>query len=134
MLSVKTKYGLSVVLTLASNKAEKFSIKALSCACNVPKKYLEQILNALRKEGVVSSTRGVQGGYQLGRLPSEITVYNIAYCLEKTVVFSEGYNGHGVLEAYWKSVDLMFKTSLNVTIEQLVKQYAAAKECLTYTI
>ncbi len=44
--------------------------------------YLEQILNALKKKGLVKSVRGPQGGYVLAQKPSEITLEHLFYSME----------------------------------------------------
>lgn len=49
-------------------------IQAISEEQNIPKRFLEQILNDLRSGGFVQSKRGVAGGYRLARRPEEITL------------------------------------------------------------
>lgn len=48
----------------------------------IPKSYLDQILNKLRRADLVSTARGPQGGYYLAKSPSEITVGDIVRALE----------------------------------------------------
>lgn len=53
--------------------------------------YLEQILNALKKKGLVKSVRGPQGGYVLAQKPSEITLEHLFYSMEsKAFVGKDG--------------------------------------------
>ena len=71
MVSIKTKYALAVVLQLAlQTTGDLLTIKDLAEKCQVPKKYLEQILNTLRKCGIVQSVRGPQGGVKLAKSPT----------------------------------------------------------------
>jgi len=49
-------------------------IRTISEHQNIPKRFLEQILNDLKSAGVVQSRRGVAGGYALSRRPEEITL------------------------------------------------------------
>ncbi len=49
---------------------------------NIPRRYLEQILNAMRQTGLVDSTRGPKGGYRLAREPQQITVADIVKSVE----------------------------------------------------
>lgn len=49
-------------------------IQAISEQQNIPKRFLEQILNDLKSAGVVQSKRGVAGGYRLARKPGEISL------------------------------------------------------------
>src|SRR5207237_2826940 len=41
---------------------------------NIPKRFLEQILNDLKSRGFVKSKRGVAGGYRLARQPDQISL------------------------------------------------------------
>lgn len=49
-------------------------IQTISADQNIPKRFLEQILNDLKSAGVVESRRGITGGYRLARRPEEITL------------------------------------------------------------
>ena len=48
----------------------------------ISERYLEQILNTLRTSGLLISTRGAKGGYELAKAPSEITLGDIVRSLE----------------------------------------------------
>ena len=106
MMSIKTKYALAVLVRMGLDEAQSLTIKQLSETCDVPKKYLEQILSVLRKEAIVQSTRGSQGGYTLARSAKSISVFDIAKCLEQTLSFANGYNGDEILEFVCVSVRL----------------------------
>lgn len=63
-LSKKAYYGLRATLALVA--AEKpLSIHILAKNEGIPEGYLEKILQALRKKGLLTSARGVTGGYTL---------------------------------------------------------------------
>src|SRR2546427_12386920 len=49
-------------------------IQAISEQQNIPKRFLEQILNDLKSAGLVQSKRGVAGGYRLARQPEENSI------------------------------------------------------------
>ena len=49
-------------------------IQTISEQQNVPKRFLEQILNDLKSAGVVESKRGVAGGYRLSKAPDQISL------------------------------------------------------------
>ena len=49
-------------------------IQTISEQQNIPKRFLEQILNDLKSAGMVQSKRGVAGGYRLARQPEEISI------------------------------------------------------------
>jgi Rrf2 family protein len=49
-------------------------IQTISDQQNVPKRFLEQILNDLKSAGIVESKRGVAGGYRLSKPPEQISL------------------------------------------------------------
>lgn len=135
MVSIKTKYAIAVIVNLALNNSKgAFTIKQLSESCKVPKKYLEQLLNALRKEGILDSIRGANGGYFLAKPAQQIKVFDIARCLENTIKFSTGYNGSNALTNFWQTIDNDLKESLNVTISDIIKNHVQSSGVLTYSI
>jgi Rrf2 family protein len=74
MLSQKARYALHALLVLAQHDGEApMMIADIAEDARVPRKFLEQILLALKKRGIVRSLRGRQGGYLLGRPPQQIS-------------------------------------------------------------
>lgn len=74
-LSLRGEYALRALLVLGLNHGDHVvKIQAISDQQNIPKRFLEQILNDLRSAGVVESKRGVAGGYRLSKPPEEITL------------------------------------------------------------
>lgn len=57
-------------------------IQTISAAQNIPKRFLEQILNDLKAAGVLESRRGIAGGYRLRRPPEEVTLAEIIRHIE----------------------------------------------------
>src|ERR1700716_917828 len=49
---------------------------------DVPVQFLEQLFAVLRRAGVISSQRGVKGGYRFAREPSTVTVLEIVELLD----------------------------------------------------
>ena len=77
-ISRKAEYALRALLLLARDNPDKVhQIHELSEAGRIPVKFLEQILLTLRNRGILTSKRGVGGGYTLKRRPSEMTVLEI---------------------------------------------------------
>jgi Rrf2 family transcriptional regulator, cysteine metabolism repressor len=74
-LSLRGEYALRAMLVLGLNYEKPVvRIQAISDQQNIPKRFLEQILNDLKSAGFVSSRRGVAGGYRLARKPEQITL------------------------------------------------------------
>ena len=82
-LSVRGEYALRALLVLGLNYDQPVvRIQAISEQQNIPKRFLEQILNDLKSAGVVQSRRGVAGGYRLARRPEEITLATVIRHIE----------------------------------------------------
>jgi len=73
----KTKYSLRALVYMACNPEKKYSVKEISEKENISKRYLEQIFLILKKSGLITSTKGAQGGYLLARSPKEISVADV---------------------------------------------------------
>lgn len=82
-LSLRGEYALRALLVLGLNYDQPVvQIKAISEQQNIPKRFLEQILNDLKSAGIVQSRRGVAGGYRLARDPREITLAAVVRHIE----------------------------------------------------
>jgi len=85
-LSLKGEYALRALLVLGLNyeRYERpiISINAISQQQNIPKRFLEQILNDLKSGGLVQSKRGVAGGYRLARSPRDISLASVIRHIE----------------------------------------------------
>lgn len=57
-------------------------LTAIAADSAVPPTYLEQLIGPLRRAGLVASTRGAHGGYQLARTPAEISVGEVYRVME----------------------------------------------------
>ena len=134
MISVKTKYALTLLTHLATTPTKKHTIKHLASHYKIPQKYLENITNILRKEGLLNSERGIHGGYTLAKPSKDITVYHLIMLLENNPTFNAGYCGTKTLSDYWASVDLNLKTRFNVSIQQLAEKQLKDVSAIHYAI
>ena len=79
-LSTRGEYALRALLVLGRDYQEDDAvvrIQEISTKQNIPKRFLEQILNDLKSARIVESKRGVAGGYRLSRPPEKITLAEI---------------------------------------------------------
>jgi len=84
-ISVRGEYALRALIVLGLDYLEDDSvvrILEISRRQNIPKRFLEQILNDLRSAGIVTSKRGVAGGYRLRISPDRITLAEVIRHLE----------------------------------------------------
>lgn len=76
MLTQKARYALHAMLYLA-RKGEAATVAEIAQAEAIPRKFLEQVLGALRERGLVLGRRGPQGGYRLAHAPEAISFADI---------------------------------------------------------
>lgn len=82
-LSTKIRYGLRAMLDLTFQYgAGATAMREIARRQHISEPYLEQIVTAFRKAGLINSIRGVQGGYQLAKNPTEISLAVIIEALE----------------------------------------------------
>ena len=82
-LSLRGEYALRALLVLGLNYDQPLvHIQSISDQQNIPKRFLEQILNDLKSAGFVQSRRGVAGGYRLAKPPEEITLAAVVRHIE----------------------------------------------------
>lgn len=82
-ISTKGRYGLEALLDLAINgKDDYINLKSIAERQGISDNYLEQIFAALKRNKIVESIRGAQGGYRLAKDASKITVRQVLNALE----------------------------------------------------
>ncbi len=78
MITQKMKYALKALLTLADEAArpapEALTIEEIAKRSGAPKRFLEHILLEIRNAGILGSTRGRSGGYQLIKPPEQVSI------------------------------------------------------------
>jgi Rrf2 family protein len=72
MLSMKAKYALRAMTTLARHAPRQLPARQIAAEARVPEKFLELILVDLRHAGFVRSRRGPDGGHALDRAAETI--------------------------------------------------------------
>jgi Rrf2 family protein len=74
-ISKKTDYALRALFTLVEHyNGTPIPIRELARRNDIPKRFLEQIMLALKAQGWVESLAGMRGGYVLAKNPSKITM------------------------------------------------------------
>ncbi len=115
--------------TLAGAKGEPQTAEALARSQNLPPKFLESILNDLRRASLLVSQRGAEGGYRLSRPASSITVAQVMRPLDGPLAEVRGlrpeaasYEGDAEhLQDVWVAVRAGLRSVLEeVTIADIV--------------
>jgi Rrf2 family protein len=80
-LSARVDYALRALSELAAADAPR-TVDQLSAAQHIPNKYLESILGELRRDGLLRSQRGPEGGYRLARPADAISIADVIRALD----------------------------------------------------
>jgi Rrf2 family protein len=82
-LSRSVEYAMQATLQLAQSRSGvPIPCSQLAVAGNMPERFLLQILRRLVTHGILRSTRGVTGGYALGRMPEDVSLLNVIEAIE----------------------------------------------------
>ncbi|MDR0514338.1 MAG: Rrf2 family transcriptional regulator [Coriobacteriaceae bacterium] len=77
-ISTKGRYALRFLLDLCQRQDEgSISLKSIAERQDISKKYLERIISMLSSSGMLTVSRGYQGGYQLAKSPAEISIADV---------------------------------------------------------
>ncbi len=83
-LTTRSRYALVALADVALRDGRgPVPLATISLRHRISVSYLEMLFSALRRAGLVVSTRGPGGGYTLGRKASDITVADIAHASEQ---------------------------------------------------
>jgi Rrf2 family transcriptional regulator, cysteine metabolism repressor len=81
--STKGEYGVRLMVQLGRHFGQgPASLAEIAAEEDLPRAYLEQLVMSLRDAGLVRSTRGAHGGYELGRAPADIRMGEVLRALE----------------------------------------------------
>jgi Rrf2 family protein len=122
-ISAKVDYAVRALCTLADGGQRPITAESLARSQHLPAKFLESILNDMRRAGILHSQRGADGGYRLSRPASEITVADVIRPLDGPLAEVRGlrpeatsYEGPAEqLQSVWVAV----RASLRSVLEQV---------------
>lgn len=85
-LTTKGRYAVTAMLDLSLNYGQgSITLADISDRQGISLSYLEQLFARLRKQGLVSSSRGPGGGYRLSREADDITVLDVISAVDEKV-------------------------------------------------
>ena len=85
-LTSKGRYAVMALVDLARfDNINPVSLRDISLRQGISLDYLEQIFSKLKKNEIVKSTRGTQGGYVLNKNPKDIKLTNIFHAVDEKV-------------------------------------------------
>ena len=133
-LNRQTDYGIMILTCLVREDdallpARLLSAPEIATASGLALPNVSKILKALVRGGILESRRGAQGGYQLSRLPKDISVQQVIAALDGPISMTdcagEGPDHCDVsslcpMSANWKYInDKIVETLENITLEQM---------------
>ncbi len=124
-ISSKGIYGLAAMHVLShSVHSRTMQVKEIAAMTQISHSYLEQLLSALRRAGLVQSIRGASGGYKLARPAHEIKVIEILEALEGSLCKIEGNVGASViLEYFWLDIQEKIQELFSLKLSELDQAY-----------
>jgi len=147
MISRKGKYALRSALFLArKHGCGPVSVDAIAAAEGISRKFLETIMQELKKGGILHSQRGKLGGYTLAVSPQELTLGRILRTIEGTLALVRCVGGnepcedcptHGVclIRPAMKEVSEAVSRVLDhKTLDRLITDGQATETSVTFDI
>jgi Rrf2 family protein len=126
MISITSKspYAVLALAELGRNAGpEPVPIGELAGKREVPVQFLEQLFAVLRRAGIISSQRGVKGGYRFARDPATVTVLEIVELLDGPL----GRDAEGVFaDAAESARKVLGETTIADVIEREIREAGAS--------
>jgi Rrf2 family protein len=131
MISQTAEYALRAIVFLADSAQDQArTVDGIAAGTKVPVGYLAKIMQGLAKAGLVSSQRGLYGGFTLLRPAKDLTVYDVVQAVDpimRITMCPLGLEGHGTnlcplhrgLDNAMAAVEMAFR---KMTIHQLLNQ------------
>jgi len=127
-ISKKCQYALKAAFELAWRKnSEPISAQDIAKAQNVSVRFMEIILNELKRGGLVESKRGNEGGYALAKDAKQLNTREIIECIDGPIEVVENNNdeisnGNEAFKILWKEINnAIIKVCENNNFANLVK-------------
>lgn len=98
MISQTVEYALRAIVTIAQHDGEPCTARKIAEITQVPSAYLSKLMQGLVRSGLVSSQRGLHGGFLLARDPQQLTIWDIVDAVEPIKRIREcplGIQSHG---------------------------------------
>jgi Rrf2 family transcriptional regulator, nitric oxide-sensitive transcriptional repressor len=138
MISHAAEYALRAMLLLASRGGEPLTTSQLAAQARIPGGYLAKVLQVLVRAGLVSSQRGVNGGFVLGRPAVGLTLMDIVRAVDpshRIRCCPLGIPEHVSLCPLHRRIDAAVAAAeaelRGTTLSDLVAQQADAPPCQT---
>lgn len=95
MLSRTALHAVKAVIALAERPDENQGAAAIAERVGAPPNYLGKLLQAMVQQGLVTSHKGMGGGFRLARRPDEITLYDVVEPIDHVSRWEGCFLGRG---------------------------------------
>ena len=123
IVSAKGRYALRVMIALAAREESTVPLKELAAQEEIPYKFLESIMGELAKAGLVTASRGKNGGYRLARSATQITAADILRITETSFTAAACTSDRDCPRAEICPTLPMWK-ALDEKVDELLKTYS----------
>ncbi|MGC1379285.1 MAG: Rrf2 family transcriptional regulator [Anaerolineales bacterium] len=121
-LTSRSEYALLALVYLARhNNDEYISVDSIAQAQGIPPKFLEQILLALKRAHFLRSVKGQHGGYQLAKLPKQISLAEVIRLFDGALAPTDS-----VSENFYESTPIEKEKSLTAVFKD-IRDYVSNK-------
>jgi len=142
-LTSKGRYAVTAMLDLALHADQRpITLAGISERQGISLSYLEQLFTRLRRQGLVSSTRGPGGGYALSRSAHDIAVAEVVAAVDESVDATR-CGGKGDCQGgqrclthdLWTELSEQVYSFLNgISLGQLVDQGSAGDDVASHAV
>ncbi len=134
-ISSKTLYAIAALHELSQVQDNSvLKIKEIAARANIPPNFLEQILLALKKEGILISIKGAYGGYKLAKELKDITLKDVMSILETDIFSDICKTGNPALKLFWKDLKENIASTFDIPLSTLKEYQLKATQTLDYSI
>lgn len=136
-LSKLTDYAVVILSEMSQNQDGLYSAATLASQTNLPEPTVSKILKMLVKANLITSERGVNGGYKLGCTANHVLVSSIISAMEGPIALTAcvdssddqcALEGFCAMHGRWNAVNTAIVTALeNVTLADMIRPVKNAK-------
>ncbi len=136
-ISKLTDYGTVLLAHLAANPADVCSSAEVASATGIALPTVSKLLKSMARSGLVVSTRGANGGYELSRSANDISAADVIDALEGPVAITECSSVHSLCEhegvcsvgGSWRRINIGIRRALDdVSLNDLLRSNSPVPE------
>jgi FeS assembly SUF system regulator len=132
-ITKQTDYGIVLLTQMALAPQRQFNAPELAAEASLPLPMVSKILKQLVREGLLTSHRGVKGGYSLARPSDEISVAELIAALEGPIALTECISVEGdcshepvcKVRSNWQRINGAVRSALEgISLSEMARPHA----------